>query len=379
MKSFIKQIILDDSGSITTLTVILLAVFLGLMAVVIDLGHLFTVQNELRNAADACALRGARGFYPDSIHGLENADQPDPNNAKNQASVSIGDNRSDNVALQDLPTGEIQVGIWDYQAQQLTPWRVLDSSDFGKYVGPGINLRAKRDASHNQGPVNMTLANVFGITSVPVRDAATAALSGMGGPVPGSPTLPFGSWDNLLTGAGQLLHGTFNRDGSDTLGWSNLDPDNTNPSSAQLKNLLTDPTGASTPNCPTGSTVGINNGQVAAAISAMTKSGNRFGLVETPAGSKIYVPSTATNPLTNPPVSYADTIYMMPVYADNGSGDKFNQSAVVGAVPIQICKVATSPGNSIDLKIVAGGPYIAPGYGGGKYYGILSTEPSLVQ
>ena len=50
----------DEGGAITVMTVIMMAAFVGILAIVIDLGHLHTVQNELRNAADACALRGAR-------------------------------------------------------------------------------------------------------------------------------------------------------------------------------------------------------------------------------------------------------------------------------------------------------------------------------
>lgn len=374
----------DADGSIAVTMVVLMVVFAGLLAFGMDLAHLQTVKNELQNASDDCALRGARGFYPDTIHGLENADQPNPDDAKTKASQAIGDNNSDDnafhmVPLTDLPIGEIEVGIWDYSARQLTPWRALDASDFGTFVGPGIRLPVKRTDGHNQGPVGMTIAKIFNITQVSVSARATAALSGIGGFYPGSPVLPFGSWDNLLPDPGQTLHGTFRNDTNDTLGWTNLDPNDTNPNADELKTLLTDPTGASTPNCPTGSIVSIQNGQVASAIQAMTKQNplNRFGLIDK--GNNVYQPSNDINPLSPTGETYANTVYMMAVYSDGSNGqDKFNQSAVVGAVPVQIVQVTTSPENSIDLKIV-GGTYVAPGYGGGKYYGILSTDPKLVQ
>jgi hypothetical protein len=374
----------DADGSITITMVIMMFAFVGLLSFGIDLAHLQTVKNELQNAADACALRGARAFYPDSIHGLEKVDQPDPDNAKTQASLTVGYNKSDDntfhiVPLTDLPEGEIDVGIWDYIARQLTPWRPLGASDFGTYVGPGIRLPVKRTDSHNQGPVSMTLAKLFNVSQVSVSSKATAALSGLGGFVPGSPTMPFGTWDNMLSGPGQILHGTFRNDTNDTLGWTNLDPNDTNPNANELKKLLTDPTGASTPNCPTGSIVGIQNGQVASAIQSMTKQSplNRFGLIDM--GGNVYQPSNNINPLSPTGETYANTVYMMPVYSDGSGGlDKFNQSAVVGAVLVQIVQVTTSPGNSIDLKIVDG-TYVAPGYSGGKFYGILSTDPKLVQ
>lgn len=382
----------DTGGSVTAMTAIALIAFVGVLAFVIDLGHLHIVQNELRNAADACALRGARAFCPDSVSGLLPAGPgtttaPDPANAKSQAIITVTENKSDNVALKDLPTGDIQVGIWDYTARQLTSWQwPPPASDWGKMIGPGISLPVKRAGSDNYGPVAMTLASFLGQDLVSVGANATAALSGIGGFVPGSPVLPFGSWDDQVkkTGKDNTLHGTFNRDGTDTLGWTNLDPNNTNPNASELKKLLTDPTGASTPYCPTGSTVGIQNGQVDSAMQAMTKSNNRFGLVETPAGSNVYVPSTAMNPLTSTPgpeVSYADTVYMMPVYiGGSASGDKYNQSAVVGAVPVKIDKVSPKAGNKyIDLVIQGDDPYLAPGYGGGAWYGILATQPFLVE
>jgi hypothetical protein len=363
------SLIKNDRGAISTLIIILLFVFIGLLGIIIDLGHLHTVQNELRDAADACALRGARAFYPDSIHGLENADQPDPDNAKNQASLTIGANLSDNKTLTDLPIAEIQIGIWDYEARTLDAWRTLGPSDFGKYVGPGISVPVKRDPSHNAGSVDTTMAQIFGITTVAVRNSATAALSGMGGPVPGSPILPFGTWDALLDGRKPPfgLHGIMRNDTSDTLGWTNLDPNNTNPSASEIKKILKDPTGASTPDCPTNSTVGIQNGVASSCVQAMIAPNNRFGLVETTTPN-VYAPDAA----------HVDIVYMLPVF-DKQDNYTFNQSSVVGAVAVKIVSVSGPPDNTIDLQIVSEGPYIAPGYGGGKYYGILSTEPKLVQ
>ena len=55
--SFLK----DVDGSISIAMVILMFVFVGFLAFVIDLAHLQTVKNELQNAADACALRGSWG------------------------------------------------------------------------------------------------------------------------------------------------------------------------------------------------------------------------------------------------------------------------------------------------------------------------------
>jgi Flp pilus assembly protein TadG len=70
MKKKVSFLIRDESGVITALTVIMMAAFVGLLALVIDLGHLHIVQNELQNASDDCALRGARGFFADNLTGI---------------------------------------------------------------------------------------------------------------------------------------------------------------------------------------------------------------------------------------------------------------------------------------------------------------------
>jgi hypothetical protein len=362
----LSQVIKDERGSISFLTIILLFVFIGLMGIVIDLGHLHTVQNELRDAADACALRGARAFFPDDLTGMVTT-APDPANAQSQASLTIVENKSDNVALTDLPSAEMQVGIWDYTARVLSTWQwPPPASMWGLFIGPAISLPVKRDAAHNAGPVNTTMAQIFGVSTVPVRNSATAALSGVGGFYPGSPTLPFGTWNSLLTGTGQNIHGQFNNNNTDTLGWSNLDPNNTNPNANQIKKILNDPTGASTPDCPTGSMVGIQNGVASSCIQTMISPNNRFGLVET--SPNVYTPNAA----------HAGDVFMMPVY-DKGDNFTFNQSSVVGAVPVKIVSVSGPPANIINVQVV-GGSWVAPGYGGGAWYGILAvTDPKLVQ
>lgn len=382
----VATLIRDDSGSISSLTVIMLAVFIALLAYVIDLGHLHTVQNELRNAADACALRGARAFVPDDIPVTETSPipmDPDPLNAKTQASRSIGDNRSDNVALTDLPLGEIQVGIWYFKAaeecpdpaQPLQPWGwPPPSSEWGKYIGPGISLTTKRDASHNSGPVGMTLAKLFGLNTVavggPKTTQATAALGAWGGPFAGTPTFPGGPSTGTIPkpGDGQFpnYHATMRDDSSDTFGWSDLSPDGKT-NAADLKKILKDPT--STPDCPPGSEVGIQNGVVADAITTMVAKNNIFGLEETSKGSNVYVPDAA----------HADIIYTLPVF-ETIPDDKFNQTSIVGGVQVKITQVSTSPENTIDFIIIGpGGGSVLPGYGGGRWYGILSTVPKLVQ
>jgi hypothetical protein len=379
-----NSILRDDHGAVAVLVIVVMVAFLGILALVVDLGHLHTVQNELWNAADACALRGARAYVPDIVSNLSSV-APDPANAKSQASITIGANKSDNAALKDLPLTDIQVGIWNYETSNWVGGAPVwtwppDASLWGHYIGPGVGVFTKRSDSYNSGPVGMTLAQIFGISTVPVGTKATAALSGIGGFYPGTPVLPFGAWrddptdptkPNPALTPGQELLGVFRNDTSDTMGWTNLDPKNTNPSASEIKKIMNQ---GALYDCPFESTVGIQNGVASSAIKAMTAPNNRFGLTPTATNRNIYEP-TGTNP---DGVNYADVVYMLPIYYSESKDNKFNQSTVVGGIPVQIVRVTDSPENSIDVRIVSG-PYVAPGYGGGAWYGILSTQPKLVK
>src|SRR5512147_479080 len=53
----------DETGGVLVLVAIMLIVFLGMAAFALDVGHLMIVRNELRNAADAGSLAGARQLY----------------------------------------------------------------------------------------------------------------------------------------------------------------------------------------------------------------------------------------------------------------------------------------------------------------------------
>jgi len=148
------------------------------------------------------------------------------------------------------------------------------------------------------------------------------------------------------------------------LGWTNLDPNNTNPNVSQIRKLLTGAT--KSVDVPNGATVGIQNGVASSLIQTMIAANNRFGLVETT--PNVYTPDAA----------HVDSTYMLPLYTAPTMADKFNQSSVIGATMVKIVSVSGPPDNKIEL-VVVGGSYGVAGYGGGAYYGILSNVPKLVQ
>jgi Flp pilus assembly protein TadG len=376
MRDFLK----DSSGSIAVSTIILMVVFVGLMAIVIDLGHVFTVQSELRNAADACALRGARAFLPDNIPITEvYADAPDDVRAKQEAYNTIKVNQSDNTKLEledNLALADIQVGIWDYDARNWVPGTLgatlpwpPDPSLWGKYIGPGVTLPTKRTGTTaTLGAVGMTLAQVFGISTVPVSTMATAALSGVGELEEATPgSFPIAVDEDKVHAAGDIIF--MSPDTPDVGGWTSLSPDTA--SASVFKGLIDG--SIPNPEVSTGDTISLQNGTACTAIKEAIKS---YTVVEESKG--VYK--------LTPPVEVKFPVVQV---------DTFNQKAEVKgfmAATIEYFRDSNAPKDilipnsdppkytgdcMLILKAAEGSSGNLPG--GGAWYGLLSTQPKLVQ
>lgn len=368
----INLLIRDESGAITVLTVILLAAFVGILALVIDLGHLHTVQAELRNAADACALRGARAFLPDNIPttGVYDID-PDKDNAKTQAQNTIPVNKSDNTAfqLEDLPTADIQVGIWDYTNRKLLPWQwPPDSSYWGEYIGPGVSVPTKRGASMSQGPVSMTLANIFGISTVPVNAMATAALSGVGKLEPSYPgSFPLAVDEDKVHAAGDIIF--LNPDTPDVGGWTSLSPDTA--SASVFKGLVNH--SIPNPEVNTGESISLQNGVACSVIKEAIK---YYNTIEESKG--VYK--------LNPPIDVVFPVVQVDTFNQQADVKGFMAASITyfrdSNAPKDILIPGTNPpkytGDCMVILVAKQGN--AGGLpGGGRWYGVLSPYPKLVQ
>ena len=65
-----SRLLANESGSVIIIVALLMTLFLGFVALAIDVGHLLVVRNELQNAADATALAGSSYLYPQNPSGL---------------------------------------------------------------------------------------------------------------------------------------------------------------------------------------------------------------------------------------------------------------------------------------------------------------------
>lgn len=370
----------DCRGSLTVITIIMIFLMVGILAFVIDLAHVQTAKNEVQNAADACALRGARAFLPDNLEltGVSEID-PDPEQARLEAQKAILQNRSDNQKFQDLadlPLDQIKVGLWDFTGEvsphgkpSLLSWEwPPPASYWGKYIGPGVSLPTQRTAESSLGPVVMKFAQIFGINTVPVKARATAALSGVGQLAPGAAgSFPIAINVTKAKAVGYMVF--MSPDTPDVGGWTSLSQETA--SASYFKGLINHT--IPNPQVEVGDIIKLQNG---VACTAVKEAINYYNTREVSKG--VFEPVTPVE-IIFPAVQV----------------DKFNQSAKVEgfmAAEILYFRDANAPkdihipatncpkymGNCMIIIQIKEG--IAPGQkGGGKWYGLLSPYPKLVQ
>ena len=60
----LRAFLADQGGTMSIVIALLLPVVFGFAGLAVDMGHSFSVKSQLKNAADAGALRGARTLVP---------------------------------------------------------------------------------------------------------------------------------------------------------------------------------------------------------------------------------------------------------------------------------------------------------------------------
>jgi len=347
MKRFLA-IIKDRRGMIGVLTAVSLFMFVGLLAIVIDLGHLHAVRNELQRAAEAGALAGTRALFP--LEGYPSVvpavDPPFCDLGTAKARETAGANLSDGASV-TVPISDVVRGWWDWTANTFTP----KPASCSLAETNAIQVTARRTEASG-GPVFLTLARLFGLESAGVVASATAAVGYVSG-------LPPGPFNNIAIQAGWLgtltVGGTFSfsPDHSDNSSWAG--PDSLpNINAALLKNWINN---NSSPEMPLTGGVNLINGWATSVLMALQ---SQLG-----PNSKTY-PGYGTGWLVVLPV--VNVI-------------KMNQSApIVALQPVIITNVVPTGGNKRIEFILYGGPVsVIGGTPGGPVSLVWATRPKLVQ
>jgi len=166
MKQRAKVIFACESGSIAVSVAVVLVVLLGMSAVAIDYGHLTWVKADLTKAAEAGALAGARTLVPYVGSPLT----PNWVAGQTKATQTVLLNHADNRALTDC---QVQYGYWSLSTRTLQSSGIVPTA----LHLPAVQVSIAKAAGHNDGPIKMLFASIFGILTRDLNARAVAVIS----------------------------------------------------------------------------------------------------------------------------------------------------------------------------------------------------------
>jgi Flp pilus assembly protein TadG len=109
-----KEFLGNESGAVAVICAALLVVFCGFAALAVDYGKIVYMRRELAKAAEAGALSGARGLWPQDLstatRGVTNWSDAETK-ARTTATTNLPTPKPENV-FTDVVT--VKVGQWDY-------------------------------------------------------------------------------------------------------------------------------------------------------------------------------------------------------------------------------------------------------------------------
>ena len=172
----------DESGGVAVTTAICLVFLIGFVALVLDVGHLQAVRNEVQNAADAAALAGTRALFPYQGYPDTNlipiTEPPFCPLALTTAKAAASENHPGAIVNMAFAPGDVETGIWDWTNKPSTP-----QANCTMAIN-AMRVTIRKDAVANQ-PVATWFASIIGIDSVNVNAQAVAAVGFVNGHAPG--------------------------------------------------------------------------------------------------------------------------------------------------------------------------------------------------
>jgi len=175
--SRLSAFLVDADGAIGIVILLLLPILFGFAGLAVDVGHSYAVKSQLKNAADAGALRGARALVPYT----GSPGTPNWASALVQAPQTVKLNRADNKQLTD---SEVTYGYWSFTTNPPS----LQSAGIVPTVNdfPAVRVTVSKTAGKNDGPVSMYLASILGLLSSDVGASSVAIISFPSGMPPGA-------------------------------------------------------------------------------------------------------------------------------------------------------------------------------------------------
>jgi Flp pilus assembly protein TadG len=316
----------NESGAVAVIAAIGMAVFLGFAAFALDIAHMVSVKRDLAKAAEAGALSGARGLWPQNLTTAAGR-LPDCANAESWARTTAMENK---VANTNLSADEVmvEVGRWDYTTKKFTP-------------GNSSSANSVQVTTYKAN-VQMMFAPIFGINSKDMSRTAIAVMDFAKAMGPGC--LPIAVNQDYSQCPGKTISIGFNPDPEDNGGWFSKDPDSA--SASTFKDYINN---GSCPQLNIGDTINLQNGVDASVLHLL-----KAQLALHPDGLETYLPVVDT--------------------------PKFNHSDQIGAFVHVLITEVKDTGNPKYVKgTVLPLGQIASGLPGGGNQGGALAPPKLVQ
>jgi Flp pilus assembly protein TadG len=173
----LRRLLRETQGSVAVITAIGLIAFLGMVSLAVDMGHLYTVRNELQNVADAAALAATGNLIHDYGAGAERDAA-----AAQQAAMTVAQRQSQlseqpAVADEDRTDLNLIFGAWDiYKGDAATAWTEIGPTCASDSNANGVKVTIRRTSGTVYGPVSNFLGGILGCDTSQVEATAIAYL-----------------------------------------------------------------------------------------------------------------------------------------------------------------------------------------------------------
>jgi len=225
---------MNQRGVISVVVALLAIALVGAAALVIDIGHLYLVRNELRNAADAGCLAAARFLYLEDGTVNEGVNQI----AHDAAIANKSDKSPVEVHWSGGNEGDVERGHWSFATRTFTPNPSTQPPNLGGMSNEDLDndlnfINAIRVGTRRQDtPAASFLARVFGHENFSLATEAIAYIGFAGTLAPGEADQPLAICkESLLTNSqyncsiGRMITNHENVAGQESGGWTDFNQD----------------------------------------------------------------------------------------------------------------------------------------------------------
>ena len=227
----------SQKGAVAVMMAAGIVLILGMVALAVDLGHLYVVRSELRRSADAGAMAGVRALFPFPLSSASLPLTPNCGAAQAQARDVCQANPVEGDAPEVV---NLQTGSWDWSAGKLLPGCATDP------FTNALTVTVRRDN------VPLTVAGALGLGPYSLQATATAVMDWVG-------SLNQGEAFVLMLGKKYVQSGDvtiyFSPAPLDSGGWYAKDPQS--PSNSLIKGYLAN---QNAPAISVGDNITLNNG-----------------------------------------------------------------------------------------------------------------------